>query len=199
MSFSKALLSKPGTIFKMADSPPRITARRGGRAIKKILRSIRFSRGRGGVPIAETRNTTPAASIRRLRAIFLVTPPPLLAVMRGGEFALFKMRPLNHISLSRPRCTRLSTTPATLTWTDVPRRGAATQKTLRGGEGNFSLMSDGPYAIASFYRRGLLAHHSHGIIAVDAPKLVSRQSDLLKCCRDVSAVAEWMIRAKDDL
>ena len=132
-------MSKLGTIFKMANSPPRITTRRGGRAIKKISRSIRFSRGRGGVPIDGTRNTTPAASIRRLRAIFLVTPPPLLAVMRGGEFALFKMRPLNHISLSRPRCTRLSTTPATLTWTDVPRRGAATQKTLTGGEGNFSL------------------------------------------------------------
>jgi hypothetical protein len=44
-------------------------------------------RGQGGVPIERTRNTTPAASIRRLRAIFLVTPPPLLAVMRGGEFA----------------------------------------------------------------------------------------------------------------
>src|SRR5262245_4381458 len=81
----------------MAKSPPRITARRGGRAIKKILRSIRFLRGRGGVPIERTRNTTPAASIRRLRAIFLVTPPPLLAVMRGGEFAFSKMTPLNHI------------------------------------------------------------------------------------------------------
>src|SRR5215831_11221430 len=55
-----------------------------------------LSRGRGGVPIDGTRNTTPAASIRRLRAIFLVTSPPLLAVMRGGEFALFKMTPLNH-------------------------------------------------------------------------------------------------------
>src|SRR6476620_5147407 len=31
------------------------------------------------------RNTTPSASIRRLRAIYLMTPPPLLAVMRGGE------------------------------------------------------------------------------------------------------------------
>ncbi len=88
-----ALLSKLGTIFKMANSPPRITARRGGGAIKKISRSIRFSRRRGGVPIDGTRNTTPAASIKRLRAIFLVTPPPLLAVMRGGEFVLFKMRP----------------------------------------------------------------------------------------------------------
>src|SRR5215813_11078570 len=37
-----------------------------------------LSRGRGGVPIDGTRNTTPAASIRRLRAIFLVTQPPLL-------------------------------------------------------------------------------------------------------------------------
>src|SRR5215813_12647582 len=60
-----------------------------------------LSRGRGGVPIDGTRNTTPSASIRTLRTIFLVTPPPLLAVMRGGEFALFKMTPLNHLSLSR--------------------------------------------------------------------------------------------------
>jgi hypothetical protein len=48
-----------------------------------------LSRRRGGVPIEETRNTFPAASIRRLRAIFLVTPPPLLAVMRG-DFAFFQ-------------------------------------------------------------------------------------------------------------
>jgi len=96
----EALLSKLGTIFQMANSPPRITARRGGRAIKKISRSIRFSRGRGGVPIDGTRNTTPAASIRRFRLIFLVTPPTLLAVMRGGEFALFQMRPPPHIAVS---------------------------------------------------------------------------------------------------
>src|SRR5262249_848789 len=76
-----------GAIFNKPSSPPRITGRRGGRAIKKILRSIRFLRGQGGVPIDRTRNTTPAASIRRLRTIFLVTPPPLLALMRGGEFA----------------------------------------------------------------------------------------------------------------
>jgi hypothetical protein len=36
------------------------------------------------------RNTTPSASIRRLRAIYLMTPPPLLAVMRGGECAVSK-------------------------------------------------------------------------------------------------------------
>src|SRR5262245_57643116 len=54
---------------------------------------------------------------------FLVTPLPLLAVMRGGEFALFKMRPPNHISLCRPRWTHLSTTSATLIWTDVPIGG----------------------------------------------------------------------------
>src|SRR5262245_52897395 len=49
-----------------------------------------LSRGRGGVPIDGTRNTTPAASTRRLRAIFLVTSPPLLAVMRGGEYRSFQ-------------------------------------------------------------------------------------------------------------
>src|SRR5262245_9151041 len=37
-----------------------------------------------------TRNTTPAASIRKLRAVFLMTQPPLLAVVRGGEFALLQ-------------------------------------------------------------------------------------------------------------
>src|ERR1041385_2461725 len=50
-----------------------------------------LSRGRGGVPIDWTRNTTPPASIRTLRTILFVTPPPLLAVMRGGEFGFLKM------------------------------------------------------------------------------------------------------------
>jgi hypothetical protein len=49
-----------------------------------------LSLGRGGAPIEGTRDTSPAASIRKLRAIFLVTPPPLLAVMRGEEFAFSK-------------------------------------------------------------------------------------------------------------
>src|SRR5262245_20252734 len=81
--------------FREGESPPRITARRGGD--QENIAQHPLSRGRGGVPIDGTRNTTPAASIRRLRAIFLVTPPPLLAVMRGGEFALFKMTPVNHM------------------------------------------------------------------------------------------------------
>src|SRR6476646_7225656 len=38
-----------------------IAARRGGRAIKKISRSISLSRGRGGFPIESTMNTTPSA------------------------------------------------------------------------------------------------------------------------------------------
>src|SRR5215470_9588773 len=38
----------------------------------------------------------PGGVDKELRGIFLVTPPPLLAVMRGGEFAFFKMTPLNH-------------------------------------------------------------------------------------------------------
>src|SRR5262249_59317257 len=33
----------------------------------------------------------------------------------------FQNEPPNHISLSRPRWTRVSTTSVTLTWTDVPR------------------------------------------------------------------------------
>ena len=116
--------------FQTGEFPSSHHREEGWPSDQEILRSIRFSRGRGGVPIDGTRNTTPAASIRRLRAIFLMTPPPLLAVMRGGEFALFKMRPLNHILLSQPRWARLSTNPATLTWTDV--RGGESRRRRQG-------------------------------------------------------------------
>jgi hypothetical protein len=60
--YFEAGLFKLGAILKKANAPPRITARDGGRAIRKIPRSIRLSLGRGGVPIAATRNTIPAAS-----------------------------------------------------------------------------------------------------------------------------------------
>jgi hypothetical protein len=68
-------------------SPPRMTARRGGRAIKKISRSIRCLRGRGGVPIKTKGKPPRLRRLRWLRDIFLVTQPPLLAVMQGGEYA----------------------------------------------------------------------------------------------------------------
>ena len=64
-------MSKLGAIFNKANSPPRITARRGGRAIKKILRSIRFLRGQGGVPIERTRNTTPGGVDKEASRHFL--------------------------------------------------------------------------------------------------------------------------------
>lgn len=74
-----ARLSKLSAIFKKANSEQ-----------SRNIAQHPLSLGRGGVPIAVTRNTSPAASIRRLRTIFLVTPPPLLAVMRRGEFAFSK-------------------------------------------------------------------------------------------------------------
>src|SRR5262245_53160234 len=37
-----------------------------------------LSRGRGGVPIDETRNTPRPPSLRKLRTMLLVTPPPLI-------------------------------------------------------------------------------------------------------------------------
>src|SRR5215831_11377564 len=42
----------------------------------------------------------PGSVDKEASPIFLVTPPPLLAVMRGGEFALFQMRPQPHIAVS---------------------------------------------------------------------------------------------------
>jgi len=46
-----------------------------------------YRRRRGGVPCPFDRDTTPAERKRMLRHIFLIARPPLLAVMRGGEFA----------------------------------------------------------------------------------------------------------------
>src|SRR5262245_36756285 len=44
----------------------------------------------------------------------------------------FQYETPNHISLSRPRWTSLSTTSGTLTWTDVPRRRGRRERSERG-------------------------------------------------------------------
>src|SRR5204863_4402601 len=59
-------------------SPPCITARRGGRAIQKISRSIRLSRGRGGFPMNPKGKPPRLRLLRWLRQIFFddaATPP----------------------------------------------------------------------------------------------------------------------------
>jgi|SRR5262245_37061250 len=89
-----------GVILKKANSPPRITARRGGGVTKKMARSLLIDAA-GVVFLVRSIGTPPCPRKKRmLRSIFLIARPPLLAVMRGGEFALLKMR---------------------LTWTAVPR------------------------------------------------------------------------------
>jgi hypothetical protein len=50
-----------GVILKRAQSPPRITARRGGRAIKKVSRSHRF--GEAGVMFRSTAEGTPPRGV----------------------------------------------------------------------------------------------------------------------------------------
>src|SRR5438309_11401666 len=60
------------------NSPPCITARRGGRAIQKISRSIRLSRGRGGFPMNPKGKPPRLRLFRSLRQIFFddaATPP----------------------------------------------------------------------------------------------------------------------------
>src|SRR5436309_14959497 len=66
-------------------SPPCITARRGGRAIQKISRSIRLSRGRGGFPMNPKRKTTSAASASVASRNFLddAATPPCGCARRG--------------------------------------------------------------------------------------------------------------------
>ena len=52
---------------------------------QQISRSIRFSRGRGGVPMRTKGKPPRLRQFRWLREILLMTQPPLLAVMQGGE------------------------------------------------------------------------------------------------------------------
>src|SRR5215471_19955288 len=82
-----------GVILKKANSPPRITARRGGGVTKKMARSLLIDAA-GVVFLVRSIGTPPCPRKKRmLRSIFLIARPPLLAVMRGAEFALLKMAP----------------------------------------------------------------------------------------------------------
>jgi len=73
-------MSFRGVILKKANSPPRITARRGGGVTKKMVRSLLI-------------DAAGVVFLVRSSSIFLIARPPLLAVMRGAEFALLKMAP----------------------------------------------------------------------------------------------------------
>src|SRR5262245_55380528 len=128
---SQALLSKLGTIFKMANSPPRITARRGGRAIKKNIAEHSLFARTGWCSDRRDKEHHPGGVHKEASHHFLgdAATPPRGDARRG--IRSFKMRPPNHILLSRPRWTRLSTTSATLTCTDVPsRRGASADQVM---------------------------------------------------------------------
>ena len=57
---------------------------------------------------------------RMLRDILLIARPPLLAVMRGGEFARFKMTPLKHPPLPGGLPAGAPTISSKLIWTAVP-------------------------------------------------------------------------------
>src|SRR5262249_61439641 len=82
-----------GVILKKANSPPRITARRGGGVSKKMARSLLIDAA-GVVFLVRSIGTPPCPRKKRmLRSIFLIARPPLLVVMRGGEFASLKMAP----------------------------------------------------------------------------------------------------------
>src|SRR5436853_6160504 len=66
-------------------SPPCITARRGGRAIHKISRSIRLSRGRGGFPMNPKGKPPRLRLLWWLRHIFFddAATPPCGGARRG--------------------------------------------------------------------------------------------------------------------
>src|SRR5262245_25420016 len=106
----------------MAISPPRITARRGGRAIKKNIAQHPLFARTGWFSDRWDKEHHPGGVHKEASRHFLgdaATPPRGDA--RRGIRPFQNMTP-NHIPLSRPRWARLSTTSATLTWTDVARR-----------------------------------------------------------------------------
>src|SRR5262245_31934215 len=71
--------------FEKSESPPRITARRGGGVTKEMVRSLLMDAA-GVVFLVPSIGTPPRPREKRmLRNIFLIARPPLLAVMRGGE------------------------------------------------------------------------------------------------------------------
>src|ERR1051326_3024724 len=98
-------VKKMSRCFGLADSPPCITARRGGRAINKMPRSVR-DREAGVVFRLRTKRKTTitlravALALRAgwLRYILLMTQPPLLAVMQGGECSAPHIRHFFHSS-----------------------------------------------------------------------------------------------------
>jgi hypothetical protein len=77
---------------------PLLAPPRGGvaAASTRISRSNKSRRRRGGVPFVFNRDTTSSAQKTRLRDIFLIARPLLLAVMRGGEFASLPIRSHAH-------------------------------------------------------------------------------------------------------
>jgi hypothetical protein len=79
-----------GVSFEKANSPPRITARRGGGVVNELMRSFHIDAAGVVFLIPSHRNTTPASREAEAARYFLIARPPLLAVMRGGEFALLK-------------------------------------------------------------------------------------------------------------
>src|SRR5262247_3872128 len=79
---------------KSANSPPCITARRGGRAIKKISRSVRCPRGRGGFPIETRKENHPVCASKGGFATFdLWRSHPSLLRCKEGSFALLRFFP----------------------------------------------------------------------------------------------------------
>jgi hypothetical protein len=85
-----------------ADSPPCITARRGGCVINKC-REATEADAAGVVFLSFTIGKPPRPRYqRRLRGILLIARPPLLAVMQGGELRSIHHRARFTIALDSP-------------------------------------------------------------------------------------------------
>jgi hypothetical protein len=81
------------SFLKKSEFPSSHHREEGWRRTKKMARSLRIDAA-GVVFLVRSIGTPPCPRKKRmLRSIFLIARPPLLAVMRGGEFALLKMAP----------------------------------------------------------------------------------------------------------
>src|SRR5215467_161295 len=80
--------TKEATVTKAEESPPCMTARRGGCVIKNYREATKADAD--GVVFLSWLGKPPRPRFQRmLRGIFLIARPPLLAVMQGGDYCAF--------------------------------------------------------------------------------------------------------------
>src|SRR5690349_11356987 len=81
----RALIESMNELESSATVPSLHHRKEGWLSDEQILRSLRLLRGRGGFPMRTKGKPPRLRPTQSLRGIFLMTQPPLLAVMQRGD------------------------------------------------------------------------------------------------------------------